>query len=150
MARTGHGARHDRMESGMSAMAWGDVLGADRAAAGPGARRHLALVPTRPEVARPGLRITRRGRLLVTTALLGALVALTLLLWSPSGAPSAAAAGTAAGASVVVAPGQTLTELASVHLPGMPVADAVARIRIANNLPSAQVSAGQRLVIPKT
>lgn len=141
------------MESTMSAVAWTDVLAPGRVPTYPAAgrrRRHLVLVPGgRNEAQEPvSLRITRRGRLLLTGLVATAILALALAMLTPT-APSVAVSGTAA-ATVVVGPGQTLSEIAATHLPGGSVADGVARIRIANNLSSAQVSAGQRLVIPQT
>ena len=50
--------------------------------------------------------------------------------------------------SMIGRPGQTLSEIASTQLPGLPVADAVARIQVANDLTSDQVHAGQTLLIP--
>ena len=50
--------------------------------------------------------------------------------------------------STTVRSGQTLSEVAATQLPGLPVADAVARIQVANDLASDQVHAGQILLIP--
>ena len=59
-------------------------------------------------------------------------------------------AGAATGplGSVEVRPGQTLSEIAGAELPGIPTAEAVATIQLANNLPSTHVTSGQVLVIP--
>lgn len=50
--------------------------------------------------------------------------------------------------TMTVRPGQTLSQIAMHELPGEPVDAAVSSIQLANNLPSAQVQAGQQLVIP--
>ncbi|MFZ5871586.1 MAG: LysM peptidoglycan-binding domain-containing protein [Actinomycetota bacterium] len=99
----------------------------------------------RPE--RPGLRITRRGRLALTT-LATAAVALAGLLGA-----SAATAGHEAGpvptTEVVVLPGDTLWGIASqTAAPGEDVRDVIADIVTLNGLESAGVTAGQRLVVP--
>ena len=62
-----------------------------------------------------------------------------------------AGAGEAAGGGrmVTVAPGQTLSEIAAVEMPGRPVAEAVVALRLANDLPGDGVAAGQELVIPE-
>lgn len=59
-------------------------------------------------------------------------------------------AGAAPGpvGSVEIRSGQTLSEIAVTQMPGVPVAEAVARIQLANNLPSTHVTAGQVVVIP--
>jgi len=51
-------------------------------------------------------------------------------------------------ATVTVERGQTLSQLASVHLPQLSIAEGVAQLRLANGLNSSNVEAGQRLVIP--
>ena len=50
--------------------------------------------------------------------------------------------------STTVQQGQTLSEVAAQQLPQLPIADAVARIQVANDLPTNQVHAGQALLIP--
>jgi len=110
-------------------------------------RPRLVLVPTGEAVPAPvasPLRLTRSGRLAITLTVAGALVALAFLLF---GGGSAATAPVADHATTVRA-GQTLSQIAVEQLPGLPVAEAVAQIQIANNLPSAHVHAGQSLVIP--
>ena len=44
--------------------------------------------------------------------------------------------------------GQTLSEVAAAQLPQLPLADAVARIQVANDLAGSDVHAGQTLLIP--
>lgn len=111
--------------------------------------RHLVSVPTGdalPEPVQPRLRLTRRGRLvvLVAAAVLAAVVALVLAI-----AVAAGSVASAADHAVTVQPGQTLSEIAVREMPGLAMREAVARIQIANDLPSSHVSAGQSLVIPK-
>jgi LysM repeat protein len=50
--------------------------------------------------------------------------------------------------ATTVSQGQTLSEVAAVQLPTLPVRDAVAHIQLANSLSSSQVHAGQILLIP--
>ncbi len=45
-------------------------------------------------------------------------------------------------------PGQTLSEIAAAQLPDLSVSNGIVAIQVANELNSAQVSAGQHLVIP--
>ena len=105
----------------------------------------LRLVAADERLSRAGrrgrLRITRRGRLAVTSTvgLIVALVAASVLgLLGPAGATS----------SVVVEPGTTLSQIAARHLPGVPLSQAVTDIQRANSLSTADVAAGQELVIP--
>lgn len=107
--------------------------------------RHLVSVPTGADaealVERSSLRITRRGRLAITTTLAAAAV-VTGLAWG--GAGSAAPAGE----SITVREGQTLTSIARAEMPQVPVGEAVAQLQLANALPTSHVHAGQTLVIP--
>ncbi|WP_131104071.1 LysM peptidoglycan-binding domain-containing protein [Ornithinimicrobium sufpigmenti] len=87
------------------------------------------------------LRITRRGRLALTSTatLVVALVLLSLMgVIGPAGASS----------SVVVQPGMTLSQIASQQLPGVPLSQAVTDIQRANKLSTTSIAAGQELVIP--
>lgn len=130
----------------MSAVAW---TPADLGYAGPA-------VPRRPRlVVLPGggeggaapssggtLRITRRGRL--------ALFAVALAAATSLGVSGLSGAGAAEAPFVVtVAPGQTLSEIAASQLPDLSVSNAIVAIQLENELSTAQVSAGQRLVIPR-
>lgn len=118
---------------------------ADWQPSSPRPRRHLVPVPTGGAVVlrEPAVRITRRGRLALTV-LVTAVVALALFV-------GLAGAGEAAGGGrmVTVTPGQTLSEIAAVEMPGRPVAEAVVALRLANDLPGDGVAAGQELVIPE-
>jgi hypothetical protein len=131
----------------MSAIAWppsDPVLDLTREGTRYRRHRHLVSLPTGdaiPEPALPPLRPTRRGGL--------ALLASALLL--AAGLGIALATGTSASGAdhaVTVRPGETLSEIAVREMPALPMREAVARIAIANDLPSSHVSAGQSLVIP--
>jgi hypothetical protein len=111
-------------------------------------RRHLVAVPEgvlahpRPSAPVGRLRLTRAGRLTITLTALAVLVVVTLaLLPRPSTA-------TVIDHATTVRTGQTLSGIAASELPQLPVADAVARIQVANNLTTADVHAGQSLLIP--
>jgi hypothetical protein len=111
-------------------------------------RPHLVVVPTGGQVRVPTsaaagrLRLTRAGRLTLTLTALAVLVVVTLaLLPRPSTA-------TVIDHSTTVRSGETLSEIASTQLPQLSIADAVARIQVVNNLTSADVHAGQALLIP--
>ncbi|WP_192498716.1 LysM peptidoglycan-binding domain-containing protein [Ornithinimicrobium pratense] len=135
----------------------------DRRRAPRGIPPHLRLVPTgaggssaahggalasaagRTLAARRGavrpLRITRRGRLALTSTatLVVALVLLSLMgLIGPAGATS----------SIVVQPGMTLSQIAAEQLPDVPLSEAVTDIQRANKLSTSSIAAGQELVIP--
>lgn len=111
-----------------------------------GRRGHLRIVGeddaavTAP-VVRQRVRFTRRGRLVVSATVLLSLVAVVasaVLLMAPAGASS----------EVVVERGQTLSQLAAVHLPSMPLDRAVVQIQVANGMNTGQIQVGQTLRIP--
>ena len=52
--------------------------------------------------------------------------------------------------TVTVAPGQTLSEVALAELPEMSISEGILAIQMANKMSTAQVSAGQELVIPRS
>jgi LysM repeat protein len=91
----------------------------------------------------PAVRLTRRGRIVVAVMTTLALAALALVL-----ASSVDAAPAQIDHAATVSAGQTLSEVAAVQLPRLPVRDAVAQIQLANSLSSSQVHAGQILLIP--
>jgi hypothetical protein len=138
------------MEDSMSAAVAWDVTTAPvgvpgRVPRGP-VRRRLTSVPCGPSAvrtARGPLRLTRAGRLAITVTVAVALVVLALALF-PTGAT-----GTVIDHSATVRSGQTLSEVAARELPQLPVADAVARIQVANDLTSDEVHAGQSLLLPR-
>ncbi|WP_353950479.1 LysM peptidoglycan-binding domain-containing protein [Knoellia sp. S7-12] len=106
----------------------------------------LVLVPTGesvPEVVQPSLRLTRAGRLVLTSAVV--LVALVVAFVGLTGG----AAASAPAETVTVQQGQTLSEIAAEHLSGVSIATGVAELQAANDLSSAQVQAGQTIVIPQ-
>lgn len=136
----------------MSAIALHDILEDFEPAAptgrGPRRRDHLRVV--RPGETAPAvqpadegrLTITRRGRLTVTLAAT-TLVALTVL--AAAGLLPAAADG---GETVVVQPGQTLSQIAVTELPELPLDRAIVQLQLANNLNSLDIQAGATLEIP--
>lgn len=87
------------------------------------------------------LSIPRWVRLAITLCVLA--VSLSVVF----GVGGAGAASAPLG-EVAVRPGQTLSEIARAEMPGIPTAEAVVRIQLANNLPSSHVTSGQVLVIP--
>jgi hypothetical protein len=133
------------MEDPMSAAVAWDVAAAPARVPVRPARPHLVAVPCGDDVlAAPAapLRLTRAGRLAITLSVVAVLVAVAVALMPR---PSAA---TVIDHSTTVGQGQTLSQIASQQLPQLPVADAVARIQVANNLTTNQVHAGQALLIP--
>ncbi|WP_404392959.1 LysM peptidoglycan-binding domain-containing protein [Humibacillus xanthopallidus] len=114
-------------------------------------RAHLVLVPTGPDAVRaaraaratqPPLRLTRLGRLVI------ALVIATAIAVLGVGLAGQLATASSAPRAVTVVAGDTLSEIAARELPGLPIADGVIEIQLANGLSSSQVSAGQALLIP--
>ena len=129
-------------EFDMSAVIWEAPL--EGGAVGLSPRPRLRLVPALAEAqaASGGLRVTRRGWLL--------LAALVFVIAGALGVFGQQGAGAAAPLPVVtVESGQTLSEIAAVQLPGLPLDVAVTRLRVANNLPTADLAVGQRLVVPQ-
>lgn len=87
------------------------------------------------------LRLTRAGRLAVTLLCFAVLSFTVLTIWGmTSSAPPSRVA--------TVRAGQSLSDIALSELPQLPAMEAVARIRIANQLNSTRLEPGQRLVIP--
>ncbi|MHA7127096.1 LysM peptidoglycan-binding domain-containing protein [Janibacter indicus] len=109
----------------------------------PARSRHLVSVPTGDAVtgrAPASLRLTRRGRLAITTT--------TVLVASIAGATMAFGGPAATPQTVTVEPGQTLGQIAATELSDVPTREGVTRIQLANDLPSSHVHAGQTLTIP--
>jgi LysM repeat protein len=133
------------MEDPMSAAVAWDVTAAPARMPVRPARPRLVSVPCGHELAsRPvtPIRLTRAGRLAISlTAVAVMVVTAMALLPSPSTA-------TVIDHSTTVRSGQTLSEVAAQQLPQLPIADAVARIQVANNLTTNQVHSGQALLIP--
>ena len=126
----------------MSAIAWE-----------PAEARRPSTMPTRPRLtlveggaaatADPGLRLTTRGRL-VLVLLAAMVVAATVVL------PGLRSAGAAQPErTLTVQSGQTLSEIAAAELPERSISEAIVAIQLANGLNTAQISAGQELVIPR-
>ena len=110
------------------------------------ARPQLVSVPTGAavlEAPTTPLRITRAGRLALTLTVVVAAIALAVALFS-----GGSASATVIDHSTTVSTGQTLSEIAVRELPQLPVADAVARLQVANDLTSSDIHAGQTLLIP--
>lgn len=93
--------------------------------------------------ARPRTRLTRRGRLLVTLTVAAATLSVTFMLTT-----SVSAVGPQIDHATTVSAGQTLSDVAAAQLPRLPVAEAMARLQLANGLNTSQVHAGQSLLIP--
>ena len=92
-----------------------------------------------------GLRLTVAGQIVV--AIVAALLVFALAV-AVTRVTGSSAAPVGPSATVTVERGQTLSQLASVHLPQLSIAEGVAQLRLANGLNSSNVEAGQRLVIP--
>jgi LysM repeat protein len=93
---------------------------------------------------RPGIRLTRRGRLVLLVLLLA--VAGFGALLAASTSEAAAPAGPAP--TVVVRPGDTLWSIAERYAPGPDPFATIERIRQLNGLTGYTVQAGQKLVLP--
>jgi hypothetical protein len=140
------------MEETMSAVVWEGARSGYAAGApgpvrvdGPG-RPRLVLVPTGDAVRDPegGLRLTRRGRMVLAGLFVALAVALGgFVLQSPS-TPAPATH------TVTVRPGQSLSQIAATELPGLSPAQGMTAIRVANELNTTTITPGQSLVIPQT
>ncbi len=109
-------------------------------------RPRLVSVPTGTDVPeRPlhAVRVTRRGRLVLT---LGVALALSVGIGWASVAPSS---GPEAGAVVTVTAGQTLSGIVASHLPGVDAGVAMTEVRQLNDLATSELLAGQVLVLPR-
>lgn len=136
----------------MSTVVLGSRVSVPRQRTRPAPSRPASARPaaSRPVTARPApgpLRLTRRGRVVVTLLMLAAVLVAVVA----AGARSAATdhPGTPVPTrTVVVHPGDTLWELASsVASPGQ-VREVVHQIEELNALPSASLEAGQRIAVP--
>ena len=114
----------------------------------PAGRPRLVLVPTGRDAARiaraarPPLRLTRFGRLVVTLLVAGVVsflgVGLAGQLASATGEPR----------TITVQSGQTLSGIAARELPDLTPAEGVVELQIANALSTTAVHTGQQLVLP--
>lgn len=93
-----------------------------------------------------GVRLTRRGRLVLVV--LVAALAFALLSLVQVAAQAGNTSGAAAGTAWVVQPGETLWVIAERVDPQSDPRETVARIVAMNDLPSSSVVAGQELVVP--
>jgi len=94
---------------------------------------------------RPGVRLTRRGRLvLIALALLLAAIAVVLAAPASQAAPPAGPAPT-----VVVKRGDTLWSIAARYAPGRDPYRAIDEIRRLNGLTDYTIQPGQRLTLPR-
>lgn len=136
-----------RRESIMSALAWHPPM--ERAAPQAPPRARLTVLPPFTEAPRPNrpsrrrLRITRRGRLLLTLLGFGAVSLLALVVAARLAAPLPIPEHV-----TVIRPGETLSHIALEEMPRLPMEVAVARIQAANSLNSPALVEGQSLVIP--
>ncbi len=111
-------------------------------------RAHLVLVPTGPDAlgpaptARPRLRLTRRGRLVIALV-----VAAVVAVFGVAAAVQRAGAASEPRV-ITVQPGQTLWGIALRELPDLPVSNGIVELQLANSLSTAQIHVGQRLLIP--
>ncbi len=99
--------------------------------------------------AMPRLRITRRGRVVVTLLVAIALaVAAVLVGIGAVGAAAGTEAGTTTFHYVSVAPGESLWQLAETIAPHSDPRDVIADIQNLNNLRSSDLQPGQQIAIP--
>ena len=124
------------------------ALAAAGSAGAPGAVRRSARRPGPSTRRTPGsVRLTRRGRVVVTLMLLGLILAALVAL------PARSAAGDKPGTPVptrmvVVADGETLWDIASpIAEPGK-VREMIREIEELNALPGPELAAGQKLAVP--
>ncbi len=92
-----------------------------------------------------GVRLTRRGRLVLVTFLL-ALIGLAAAVAAPA---SEAADPAGPPATVVVHPGDTLWSIAGRCVPGRDPFGTIEEIRRLNELDGYTIHAGERLVLPR-
>lgn len=107
--------------------------------------------PVRPaRVAAPAgqLRLTRRGRLVLFLGALLAVFVIAFVVMGGSSASTESGGAPAATERIVVAPGQTLWQIASAHSDGGDVRATVDAIEKLNALDSAMLYAGQELFVP--
>lgn len=101
--------------------------------------------PAAPPV---GLRLTRRGRLVVLVAFLAAMLSGGVLFGYSTSRASGEAASPREYQYVLVQPGQTLWGIARAAAPGQDPRATIERIRDLNALPDTGVQAGQRIALP--
>jgi hypothetical protein len=123
--------------------------------------RDAVLIPSavisprsRPVVAPPPLRLTRRGRVVVGVLVVAVIAALALAIAMATAGGAKAASHGQAGAhqgmhEIVVKAGQTLWSIASAAEPTADPRLVVPQIMAANGLTSTDVAAGQLLWVPR-
>jgi len=121
-----------------------------------GMRQAVRARDTRLAPPRPAVRLTRRGRIVVTILVTAACLLLTVLAWMAVAARAQAAdSGLPPGAvyrnltSVVVRPGQTLWSIASQAEPTADPRAVMQQIIDLNALSGTSVEPGQRLLVPR-
>lgn len=96
----------------------------------------------------PRLRLTRRGRAVVTTLIVAPLVIAAGFAFSGGSAVATADAPGAAFEYVTISSGETLWQLAGTIAPEADPRDVISDIVQLNNLAGADIQPGQRLAIP--
>ena len=105
--------------------------------------------PAVAQAGHPGVRLTRRGRLVLTLSSLVLLVLVAVLTSGGGPAVAGSEPGAAATADLVtVRPGETLWSIAQRESPGVDPRKTIARILDLNALDSAAVQAGSVLLLP--
>lgn len=123
------------------------ISGRPLATSAPAVKPHARRVSPVRSTARP-VRLTRRGRLVVLTAFVATFVGLMVAFAGPVIATLSGGSGEPVRV-VEVQPGQTLYDIAGrVARPGH-VNEMVYRIEELNSLPDSDISAGQRLAVPR-
>jgi len=112
------------------------------------AQGHLGLAPERRIMSRhsTGLRLTRRGRVVLLVLLLLAVLA-AFSMGRATGSADAASSSPPP-ASVVVRPGDTLWSIAQQVAPDADPRQVIPRLKAANGLTSSRLDVGQRLWVP--
>lgn len=95
-------------------------------------------------VARVRTHLTRRGRAVVATVVAAPLIAIGVF----AGQAAIAAAPGATETHITVSDGDTLWSIAKSYAPNADTRDVVRQIMILNDLPSADVHAGESLALP--
>ncbi len=158
--------KHGEFESGKAGSCRGEGVEAGarqdetvaRLGAGPGSGGELQLLNGTSRGVRSGLRLTRRGRLVLTLGML-TLVVCALLGGAARLMPSASAsqlpsavkvpsATSQVAQQVTVLPGQTLWQIARQLRPDSDPRDVMVAVRELNHLPDSRVYAGQQIVLP--
>jgi len=106
---------------------------------------------TRPVAAspRPHLHITRRGRLVLTTSVVLAVLATVLgFVLTGGGAVATSTPGNVHFQHVTVAAGETMWQVAESVAPDADPRDVIADVQQLNNLDSSELLPGQSLAIP--